>query len=156
MASFSTNRGKLRLLEIVFRAAYAGGALPTNFFVALEDDDNTPTVDTNLQSDLVEVGAGNGYTAGGISLAKNSTDFDVMTEDDTNDLGFIQIKDLVWTASGGNLPAAGTGARWAVLTDDNVTQASREILMVWDLVSNRVVSDGQTLTLQNCEIRLTE
>jgi hypothetical protein len=147
-----TNRGKYNALGAVFRAI----ALPTNYFVCLEDQTTAPTQDTNTKADLTEIPNGNGYTTGGISLTKNSTDFDVYTEDDTNDWALIQIKDLVWTASGGNLPASGTGARYALLTDDNATQGSRQVWAYWDLVSNRTISDTQTLTLQNCELRITQ
>jgi hypothetical protein len=151
MASGITNRGKYKLLDWVFRAS----TLPTNFYVALCTSAATPTVDTNTFSELTEIAAGNGYTAGGISLTKNSTDFDVLTEDDTGDLGKIQIKDLTWTASGGSLPGSGNGARWAVLTDDNATQGNRIVIAWWDLTSDRSVSVGQPLTLQDCELRLT-
>lgn len=151
MASGITNRGKYKLLDWVFRAS----TLPTNFYVALCTSAATPTVDTNTFSELTEIAAGNGYTAGGTSLTKNSTDFDVLTEDDTGDLGKIQIKDLTWTASGGSLPGSGNGARWAVLTDDNATQGNRIVLAWWDLTSDRSVSVGQPLTLQDCELRLT-
>lgn len=147
-----TNRGKKRLLDIVFR----GVAAPANFNLALCRSTNTPTPDTNVFSDLVEITAGNGYTSGGQAVARNSTDFDVSTEDDANDRALVQLKDFVWTASGGALPSAGLGARWAVLLDDNVTVASREVWAYWDLTSDRQVSDTQTLTLQNCEIRGTE
>jgi hypothetical protein len=151
MASGFTNRGKFKLLDWVFR----GTALPTNFYVALCTSAATPTADTNTFSELTEIAAGNGYTAGGISLTKNSTDFDTLTEDDSGDLGKVLIKDLAWTASGGTLPASGNGARWAILTDDNPTQGSRLVLAWWDLTSDRSVSSGQPLTLQDCELRLT-
>jgi len=151
MASGITNRGKYKLLDWVFR----GSALPTNYYVALVTSAATPTADTNTLSELTEIAAGNGYTAGGISLTKNSTDFDTLTEDDSGDLGKVLIKDLTWTASGGTLPASGNGARYAVLTDDNATQGSRLVLAWWDLVSDRSVSSGQPLTLQDCELRLT-
>ncbi len=151
MASGITNRGKYKLLDWVFR----GTALPTNFYVALITSAVAPTVDTNTFSELTEIVAGNGYTAGGISLTKNSTDFDTLTEDDSGDKGLVQIKDLVWTASGGTLPGSGNGARYAILTDDNATQGSRLVIAWWDLTSDRSVSTGQTLTLQNCELDLT-
>lgn len=147
-----TNKGKMSILDAYFRATGA----PTNFYVALVTSATAPTSDTNLMSDLTEIAAGNGYTTGGYQLTKNSTDFDVINEDDTNDRGDIQIKDIVWTASGGSIPDSGSGARYAVLTDDNGTIANREIYCYWDLSSDRSVSDGQTLTLQNCEMRLTE
>jgi len=152
MASGWTNKGKMSIHDAYFRNAGA----PTNFFVALVTSAVAPDADTNLMSDLTEIAAGNGYTSGGYSLSKNSTDFDVLTEDDTNDRGLIQIKDIVWTASGGSIPSSGDGARYAVLTDDNATVANREIYAYWDLVSNRSVSDTQTLTLQDCELRINE
>ena len=147
-----TNKGKMSILDAYFRNAGA----PTNFYVALVTSAVAPVADTNTKSELTEIANGQGYTTGGISLTKNATDFDVLTEDDTNDRGLIQIKDLVWTASGGPIPASGNGARYAVFTDDNVTQGSREIIGYWDLVSDRTVSDTQTLTLQDCELRLNE
>lgn len=147
-----TNKGKMRVLEWALR----GGTIPANFYVALFTSAVAPTADTNTKSQLTEIANGNGYTTGGIQLSKNSTDFDVLTEDDTNDRGFIQIKDLVWTASGGALPASGGGARYAAMTDANATQGSREVLFFWDLGADYSVSSGQTLTLQNLEIRINE
>ncbi len=147
-----TNRCKKRLLDIVFR----GVAAPTTFYLALVRSTNVPTPDTNVFSDLVEITAGNGYTSGGQAVARNSTDFDVSSEDDVNDRALVQLKDFVWTATGGALPASGLGARYAVLLDDNGVVANREVWAYWDLSSDRQVSDTQTLTLQNCEIRGTE
>jgi hypothetical protein len=147
-----TNKLKAKVLDWVFR----GTALPTNFYVALVTSAVAPTADTNTLSQLTEIAAGNGYTSGGISLTKNATDFDVNTEDDINDRGLVQIKDLVWAAAGGPIPASGSGARYAVLTDDNVTIGSREVYGYWDLTSDRTVSDTQTLTLQDCELRINE
>lgn len=147
-----TNKGKMRVLEWALR----GATIPTNFYVALFTSAVAPTADTNTKSQLTEIANGNGYTTGGISLTKNSTDFDVLTENDTDDRGLIQIKDLVWTASGGALPSSGSGARYACLTDDNATQGSREVLFYWDLGADYSVSSGQTLTLQNLEIRINE
>jgi hypothetical protein len=148
MASGYTNRGKFLILQGVFRNT----GLPTNFYVALATSATTPLSTHTTFSSLTEIANGNGYTTGGFSLTKNSTDFDVLTEAATT---LIQIKDVVWTATTANLPASGNGARWAVLLDDNVTIGSRQILAWWDLVSDRTVSVGQTLTLQNCELDLT-
>jgi hypothetical protein len=150
MASNWTNRGRYKALEHVFR----GAALPTNFFVALITNAAVPTVDTNTLGELTQIASGNGYTTNGISLTKNATDFDVLTEDDTNDRALIQIKDLVWTASGGTLPASGSGAYYAVLTDDNATPANRLVYAFHDLVGPISVSSGQPLTVQDIELRL--
>jgi len=151
MASLWTNKGKYKILGWSFR----GETIPTNFYIALITSASAPTADTNTFADVTEIAAGNGYTAGGTSLAKNSTDWDVWTEDDTADDAYIQLKDIVWTASGGPIPASGNGARYAILTDDNGTQSAREIYTSWDLSSDRSVSDGQSLTLQDCELKVT-
>lgn len=145
-----TNKGKFTILDSFFRAT----GTPTNFFIALVTSAAVPTADTNTLSQLTEIAAGNGYTTGGFELDRNSTDFDSLTENDTDDRAEIQIKDVAWTASGGTIPDSGNGARYAVLTDDNVTVADREVLAWWDLSSDRTVSNGQTLTLQNLELRL--
>jgi len=147
-----TNKGKFRVLDWVFRRT----AMPSNFYVALVTSATAPNADTNVLSELTEIAAGNGYTSGGYQLTPNSTDFDVLTEDDAGDKGLIQLKDITWTAAGGNLPLSGSGARYAVLTDNNATVGSREVLAFWDLAADRTVSAGQSLTLQNCELDLTE
>jgi len=147
-----TNKGKYRLLGWAFR----GDSIPSNFYLALVTSAQAPGPDTDTLSDLTEIAAGNGYASGGYQLTPGATDFDVHTEDDANDRGYIQIKDVVWTASGGPIPDSGNGARYAVLLDDNATVGNREVLAYWDLSSDRSVSDSQTLTLQNCELRLNE
>ena len=146
-----TNRGRFMLLGVGFRAV----AVETNYFIALLRSTTPPTVDTNVMSDVVEITAGNGYTAGGFSLTPGVTDFDSLVENDTADQAELQVKDVVWTAAGGPIPLSGLGARYTVITDDNVTVSAREIYAFWDLVSDRSVSDTQTLTLQNLELRLT-
>jgi len=152
MAVGWTNRGKYKMLDWVFRNTTE----VTNFYVALVTSAVAPTCDTNTLSELTEIADTNGYTTGGYQITPGATDFDVINEDDTNDLAKIQLKDIVWMASGGSIPASGSGARYAVLTDDNATVGSRIIIAYWNLVSDRSVSDGQALTLQDCELRLTE
>lgn len=147
-----TNRGKYKTLGWALRAE----VIPSNFYVALVTATTAPLATTNVMSELTEITAGSGYTAGGYSLTPNSTEFDVWTEDDTNNLALLEIKDVVWTAAGGSIPASGNGARYAVLTDNNATVSLREVYYYWDLTSNRSVSDTQTLTLQNATIRITE
>lgn len=144
-----TNRGKY----LMHRGYWRTEDLPTNVFLVLCTSASTPDADTNVLSELTEIAAGNGYSAGGYSLTRNSTDFDECVENDSLDRAYVQIKDVVWTASGGPIPLSGNGARWAVLTNDD---SDPDIFAYFDLVSDRTVSDGQTLTLQNCEIRLDE
>ncbi len=147
-----TNRGKYWTLDWVFR----GATLPTNYYVALVTSASAPTADTDTLSQLTEIATGNGYTTGGYSLTPNGTDFDTLTEVDASDRADIQIKDVTWSAAGGSIPDTGDGARYAVLTDDNGTVGNRIIVGWWDLVSDRTVSNGQDLTLQDLELRLQE
>lgn len=147
-----TNRGKYNTLAQKFRDATE----PSAWHMQLATSAAAPGPDTNVKSELIEVANGNGYSTGGIALSRNSTDFDVLTEDDANDRALVQARDLVWSASGGPIPASGSGARYAFLTDDNATQASREVDSFFDLSSDRTVSSGQSLTLQNCEWRLND
>lgn len=151
MAGF-TNRGK----KLVLGWAFRNETIPTNFYVALVTSANAPNADVNTFTTLTEIADGNGYTSGGYQLTPNSTDFDTWSQDDSNDYGVLEIKDIVWTASGGSIPDSGDGARYAVLLDDNATVANRQVIAYWDLTSDRSVSDGQTLTLVNSTLRLTE
>ncbi len=146
-----SNRGAYLMMGVFFRAATA----PSNFYAALFTSATAPTVDTNTFGDLTEIAAGDGYTAGGQSIARSSAGFDVLTEDDSNDRALVQAADIVWTASGGSLPASGNGARYMAIGDDNATAGSRQVIGAFDLVSDRVVSDGQSLTIQNAEFRVS-
>lgn len=147
MASGVTNRGKY----LLGRIALANTDVPTNYYVALCTSAQTPTADTNTMADLTECPNGYGYSTGGYQLARNTTDFDTWSEGDSLDIAYGQVKDVAWTASGGNCPS--TAARWAVLTNDD---SNPDVLAYFDLSSDRQVSDGQTLTLQDLEIRFTE
>ena len=148
-----TNRGKKLMFDYFFRRQ---GTLPTNFYAALVTSAVAPNPDTNLLSDLTQIAAGNGYTSGGYSLTPGTTDFDVMTEDDTNDKAVMQVKDIIWTATGGSIPASGNGARYVVLTDDNATVANRQVYAYWGLTSDRSVAVGVQLKLLDSELDLTE
>lgn len=147
-----TNKGKYKALDQLFRKAN----IPTNLYVALVTSAVAPGADLNTLGELTQIATGNGYSDGGYQLAMNATDFDLLSEDDANDRALIRLKDIAWIAAGGSIPASGSGARYAILTDDNVTIGSREVIAYWDLESNRTVSDGQTLALQDCELRLNE
>lgn len=142
MASLMTNRAKKRFLDIVLN----NGTEPTVFYAYLISS-GTPTVDTNTWSDL-SAGESSNYTE--ISLSRNSTDFPNLTEDDTDNEGEIGIKSMVFTASGGSLSAT-----WVIVTDDNGTEASRDVFFALDLSGTQTVSDGQTLTVSNTLIKIT-
>lgn len=150
MASFMTNRGAYLMADTYFRGASA----PTTFYLALLTNDTPPTTDSNTLGDVSEIATGNGYSSGGIAVARSSAGFDGLTQDDTNNLAELIMVAKAYTASGGSLPASGNGARWAALTDDNATVNSRQILAVFDLTSDRSVSDTQALTVDNSELNI--
>lgn len=147
-----TNRGKKLLLQYALQNA----SPPTNFFAALGTATTVPTVDTDTMSQISEIAVGNGYSSGGIAVARNATDWLSLTEDDTADTATVRMADRVFTAAGGTLPASGLGARYAFLTTDEATVANRQVVAFWDLVSANQVSSGQALTLQNALIRFQE
>jgi hypothetical protein len=151
MAGF-TNRGKKLIMDAFFRA----GTQAASFYAALVTSAVAPNPDTNVFSELTEIAAGNGYTTGGINITRDATGFPTLTEDDANDRGDLFIKNIVWTASGGSLPGSGNGARWLVILDDNATVANRQVIAYFDLVSDRIVSVGQTLTVQTPNLRFDE
>lgn len=145
-----TNRGKYACLNLWARTVQPG----TAHYMALVK--TTPDADDDTMANLTQVALGNGYADGGLILNRNATDFDVLTEDDGNDRALVQVKDIVWTASGGDLPSDSVGATYAVITDDDATVSAREVYHYGSLGGARVVSDTQTLTIQDFEIRLNE
>jgi hypothetical protein len=136
------------LLDYAFEAS----TVPTTYYLALCTSATSPTKATNLFSELTQVAIGQGYTTGGNALTA-ATDFTV-TEVDSTVGAKVVLSDQTWTASGGNLPASGDGARWAVLLDGSVSGSN--VLAYFDLVSDRTVSDTQTLTIQAAEIDANE
>jgi len=163
MASGITNKGKAWILETVFRKQRnASGTLSDVMYIALVTSSNVPNADDTTWADLnsTEIAVGNGYTAGGTALALGTTDFDTVISDadaDTNDYGYIRLKDISWSASGGSIPDSGT-ASYAVLMDNAggaADNTANKLIAWWDLGGTRSVSAGQTLSLQDLEIRLT-
>ena len=147
-----TNRGLFRMLEALFQ----GAALPTNFYLAIVTNENVPTAGTNTFSELVEIADGNGYTAGGVLINRDVTDFPTILEDDGAALASVALKSIVLTATGGELPASGDPAHWVVLLNDDATPADREVWAFWSMGADRVVSDTQTITLSNGKLRLLQ
>lgn len=138
-----TNRGMTRFLKI----ALQNTSVPTNYYLVLITSASVPTRATNTMSELTEIAAGTGYTAGGYSINRDTTDWDTLTENDSNNTVTALLKNIVWTASGGSIPNSGSGAAYAVLTDDNGTFNNREVLAYVDLGGSITVSDTQPLTV---------
>lgn len=133
-------------------------------FAGTEEVWHAPGVDTNTLSELSEIAAGNGYSAGGIALTRDATGWPTLTEDDTNDRADLVAANGVYTASGGPIPASGAGAAYEVITDDNATVGNREVLMVSDLNditghpagTEHTVSAEQSFTVQSATVRAEE
>lgn len=149
MASGTTDRGKKLLLDYAFEAS----TVPTTYYLALATSAATPSKVSNLWSEMTEIATGNGYTSGGSALTA-ATNFTVTEVDGASVGAKVIADDVTWTASGGNIPASGSGARWALLLDGNISTSN--ILSYFDLVSDRTVSDTQTLTIQAAEIDANE
>lgn len=147
MASFWTNNG----IEMILDVAFDGATAVSSFRLMFATGAVTPTVDTNTFSGLTEIAAGNGYTSGGITLTPN-TDFTV-TQDDANNLAKVVIADKTVTASGGPVPASGSGIRWILLTDSNATINSRQVYAVWDVGGDVTIGDGNSLLLDDLTLR---
>lgn len=91
-----------------------------------------------------ELSAGNGYTAGGNTLAGVS-----LTEDDTNDLTSVTWNSTSWTASGGSIgPTPG-----AMIYDD--TNASDALVAYIDFGADQTATSGNVIGVNNLEIDLT-
>ena len=171
MASGITNKGKVWILEVAFRNQMNAGSTTTDMYVALVTAVSPPDQDTDVWSDISsnQIAAGNGYTAGGGgadaatdgTLTRNTTDFDVKISDadaNTNNYGYIQVRNVQWAASGGAIPDSGVGASYAVLMDNaggSINHANNKVIAWWDLGGVRSVTNGQTLSLQDLELRLT-
>jgi len=147
-----TNTLKAAVLGHFFR----GSGAPTSFYIALCTAATAPTADTETLSELTEIAAGNGYASGGMAIARASADFDTLTQDDNGDQAIIYLKNLVWSASGGAIPASGAGARYAVLTGIGATVGDRVVYHWWDLGEDRSVADGNNLTLVDAGIKIGE
>lgn len=137
----STNRGKFNLLGVYFR----GDTVTTDFRLYLIN--STPDADDNIYTDFTEASNYDGEQ----TINRNSTDFDVHTESDGDDTAYVQLKDIVFTASGGTCTATTAG-----LTDNNGTEASRELEFFWNLGATQNIPSGSTLTLQDLQITAGE
>lgn len=148
-----TNKGKYLSLDSYLRGSGCPSAFTARLIAACSV---APSASTNNLSDLIEITASNGYGASGCAIARNSTDWDTLTENDTLHCASALLKDLAWVATGGDLPATTScPARWLVLTDAVLT-ASPNVLFYWDLSSNRRVSNSQTLTVADAATVLNE
>lgn len=98
---------------------------------------NTAPVNTNsVKADLTEIGAGNGYSAGGSAPSITSSAQVTGTYK-------LVLADLVFTASGGTIGPF----RYAVLYDDTPTSPADPLVGWWDYGSSITLNDTETFTV---------
>lgn len=99
---------------------------------------NTTPVATNaVKSDIAEVGAGNGYTAGGNIAANTSWA-------QASGLAKLVLADpATWTASGGSIGPF----RYAVIYNDTQTVPVKPLVGWWDYGAGITLAIGETFTV---------
>ena len=97
---------------------------------------NTAPVATNtILANITQVGAGNGYTAGGTAVGS-------VAYSQTTGTGTLSGNDVVFTASGAVGPF-----RYAVLYNDTPTSPADPLIGWWDYASSISLANGETFTV---------
>jgi hypothetical protein len=98
---------------------------------------NTAPVATNaIKTDITDISAGNGYTAGGTATTISSSA-------QTSGTYKIVTADVVFTASGGSIGPF----RYAVLYNDTPTSPAKPLIAWWDYGSAVTLASGETFTV---------
>lgn len=94
-----------------------------------------PAAANAVKSDLTEISAGNGYTAGGTAASISSSA-------QTSGTYKLVLADVVFTASGGSIASF----RYATLYNDTPTSPADPLIGYWDYGSSIAPASGETFT----------
>jgi len=141
MANTWTDYGINRMLDITFRGATG----PTACKVQLLSNMTGADADTELVTGVNALASGNGYSPTTVTL--DSSGFDVLADSSGDGWQYLQLADISWTASGGSISATGAVL---VMTDGGTDY----VWAIYDFGGTVTATDGGTLTLQNCELRV--
>lgn len=112
--------------------------LDTHTFKAMLTN-SAPTAGTNtVKADITEISAGNGYTAGGVTLSS-------VTWSETGagtGVWRFDCADIAWTASGGAIAAH----QYLVIYDDTPTSPADPLVGYADWGSSSTIASGATRT----------
>lgn len=95
---------------------------------------SAPIASNSVKANLTEIGAGNGYTAGGTAAT-------ITSSSQAAGVYKLVLADVVFTAAGGTIGPL----RYAVLYDDTAT--NDELIAWWDYGSSITLNDTETFTV---------
>lgn len=97
---------------------------------------SAPVATNTVFANLTEISAGNGYTAGGMTL-------DTVTLSETTGTAQVSIADEVLTASGGSIGPF----RYVAIYNDTPTSPADPLVMWYDYGASITLLDGETFTI---------
>ena len=98
---------------------------------------NVAPIATNaVKTDITEISAGNGYTAGGVSVGT------ITGSQTSGTFKFVGGTDPVITATG-----AGGPFQWVVLYNDTPTSPAKPLIGYWNYGSSISLASGETFTV---------
>lgn len=98
---------------------------------------SAPSASNAVKADLTEISAGNGYSAGGISIGT------ITGAQTSGTFKFVGGTDPQWVASGGSIGAF----RYAVLYNDTPTSPADPLIGYWDYGASITLTAGNSFTV---------